>query len=117
MTRCFIALLALVLGTTSAFSQQFAQGWIPAPEETEAFVQTIPAIYGTEIQELVERDENADALLYRGLVPCLEEHGLTDWIKRRGNWKVVRAYDQNPVGSCVGNATAAATSILNGNEV
>lgn len=99
------------------FGQQFATGWVPNPAETERFVKTIPAVYGDQVKNLVVGDNNADALLYRALVPCLEQEKQTDRIKIRGEWKCVTAYNQGSVGSCVGHGTASALSVLNAVEV
>lgn len=111
----FILGLIVLVVSLPVFGQP--GGWIPNPRETEAFVATIPAVYGNQVADLAADDTNADVLLYRGLALCLEEHGLDDWIKRRGNWKVVNAYNQGNVGSCVGNATAGCLSVLNSFEV
>jgi hypothetical protein len=95
----------------------FAQGWTPTPEETEKYVQSIPVLYGDQVKELVAKDTNEDALLYRGLTSCLESYKIESWLTSRGAYKVVKSYDQGKVGSCVGNATAACLSVLNAVEV
>ncbi len=109
--------LACYIISGPVFAQQFGQGWVPNPAETERFVKTIPAVYGDQVQNLVAADNDADALLYRALVPCLEAEGKTNRIKNRGQWKCVTAYDQGSVGSCVGHGTASALSVLNAVEV
>ncbi|MDR3232977.1 MAG: hypothetical protein LBT46_04835 [Planctomycetaceae bacterium] len=91
-------------------------GWIPNDPETQKFVQSLPPIYADQVGELIKDDENKDALLYRALVPGLIKHEQDRWLKTRGEWRVVRAYNQGSVGSCVGNATAAVLSVLNGVE-
>ncbi len=110
-------LFATILFLAVPAFAQFGQGWVPNPAETERFVRTIPAVYGDQVQNLVAADNNADALLYRALVPCLEAEGKTNRIKNRGQWKCVTAYDQGNVGSCVGHGTASALSVLNAVEV
>lgn len=113
--KLFISILISFSLFGSAFGDDF--GWVPNKEETEKFAKQIPVIYSQQVGELIAADDNEDRLLYRGLVPCLEKHGLSGWIKQRGEWKVVRAYNQGNVGSCVGNATAACLSVLNSLEV
>ncbi len=109
-------LVIVTLFCTPAFAQ-FGQGWIPNPQETEAFVRTIPSAYAEQVKEQIAVDDDADALLYRALVPCLEAEGKTNRIKNRGQWKCVTAYDQGNVGSCVGHGTASALSVLNAVEI
>ncbi len=74
--------LACCIISGPVFAQQFGQGWVPNPAETERFVKTIPAVYGDQVQNLVAADNDADALLYRALVPCLEAEGKTNRIKQ-----------------------------------
>lgn len=108
---------AMLLCMAAPAPGQFATGWTPDPAATERFAETIPVLYGDQVRDLVAGDEHADALLYRALVPCLEEEGHADRLRVRGRWKCVRAYNQGGVGSCVGNALAAVISALNAVEV
>ena len=111
-----LLIVFVTLFTTPCFAQ-FGTGWIPNPKETEAFVRTLPAEYAEQVQNQIVLDDNADALLYRALVPCLEAEGKTNRIKNRGQWKCVTSYNQGNVGSCVGHGTASALSVLNAVEV
>jgi hypothetical protein len=113
--RLLLFVTVLLFGCGAVFGEDF--GWEPDPQATEAFVRTIPILYAADVKTLVAEDDGTDVLLYRALVPCLERHGLTSWLKERSGKKVVRAYDQGRTGSCVGNATAAAVSVLNAVEV
>ena len=111
------AILSLILAST-AFAQESQNfGWTPNPKATEEFVQTLPAIYGEQVKDLIVEDNNKDALLYRALIPCLEKHGAEAWLKERNGKKCVRSYNQGSVGSCVGNAAACVASVLNAVEV
>jgi hypothetical protein len=121
----------LLFGSGITFSQEvargfvFGQGWIEDKKATEEFVKTIPKLYGDQVQQLIQLDTGEDALLYRALVPCLERYGVQGWTVTRKqsdghggteSLKVVKAYNQGEVGSCVGNATAACLSVLNAVE-
>lgn len=108
-------IFCFVLGAIPAFAQDNF-GYVPNKKATSDFVSGLPSIYGQQVADLVAGDANEDALLYRALVPSLERSGQMQWIVQRGEWKVVRSYNQGNVGSCVGNATAACLSVLNAVE-
>ena len=97
---------------------EFSQGWTPNPRVTEEFSQALPKIYGEQVEQLVEQDDNKDALLWRPLTLCLKKAGLESrWLKKRDGKDCVRAYAQLNVGSCTGNATAQAINVLGAVEI
>jgi hypothetical protein len=126
--RFLVFLVWCVVSVGVVFGQrgfEYGQGWIEDKKATDEFVKTIPSLYGDQVNELVKLDTNADALLYRALLPCIEKYGIKGWSTTRkqsdghGGTEtitVVKAYHQGEVGSCVGNATAACLSVLNAVE-
>ncbi|MDR2170663.1 MAG: hypothetical protein LBP59_11015 [Planctomycetaceae bacterium] len=127
MLRVILVLVCLFSGGV-VYGQrgfEFGQGWIEDKKATEEFVKTIPPLYGVQVAELIKLDTNADALLYRALIPCIEKYNVKGWTVERKQsdghggtetLTVVKAYNQGEVGSCVGNATAACLSVLNAVE-
>lgn len=98
--------------------ENFSQGWIPNPRATEAFADSLPKVYAEQVEQLVEQDNNKDALLYRPLALCLKKAKLDNrWLKERDGVSCVRSYAQLSVGSCTGNATAQAINVLSAVEI
>lgn len=77
------------------------QGWFPDPEHTRAFVAALPPRYARTAAALVTGSDD-DAFPYRHLTKCLAGSKHVD---RAGR---LRARNQGPVGSCVGNGSASA---------
>jgi hypothetical protein len=118
MFKKFLSFIFSLICTTTFSVAQVNNdfGWVPNKSETERFVLGLPVIYETQISELVAQDTHEDKLLYRSLLIGVRDYNQNQWVKTRNGQPVLRAYNQGPVGSCVGNATAACLSILNALE-
>jgi hypothetical protein len=84
-------------------------GYTPNPEETEAFVQSLPPAYAKQAQALADddTDDGADALNYR-LLAAMFPKG-SPWLNDDGQ---LVSLNQNPAGTCVGFGTAIAEDVL-----
>lgn len=74
-------------------------GWNPNPEETAAFVASLPPVYQDQVADLEELDQNQDALNYRAIVACLIDQNSPKVEKIDGVWRL-HSENQKQVGSC-----------------
>jgi hypothetical protein len=76
-------------------------GYIPNPEATAVFADSMPRRYGAELELLKAADDNSDALNYRALAKCIGMEG-----------QQIPSRNQGSVGSCVGFGTATPADVV-----